>query len=129
VKILFVSSEVAPFAKTGGLADVCGALPRDLAKLGHEVSVFMPYYRQVKHSQTPRERLNVKFDIPVGSRIVRGMLWQGQLPDSNVPVYFLEQDEYFDRPELYREQGADYKDNCERFAFFCRAALETTRIL
>ncbi len=129
MKILFVSSEVAPFAKTGGLADVCGALPRELAKIGHDVSVFMPYYRQVKQSHVPRERLNVKFDIPVGSRIVRGMLWQGQLPDSTVPVYFLEQDEYFDRPELYREQGADYKDNCERFAFFSRAALESTRIL
>ncbi len=129
VKILFVSSEVAPFAKTGGLADVCGALPRELAKLGHQVSVFMPYYRQVKHSNTPRERLNVKFDIPVGSRIVRGMLWKSQIPDSDVTVYFLENDEYYDRPELYRDQGVDYKDNCERFAFLCRAALESTRIL
>lgn len=129
MKILFVSSEVAPFAKTGGLADVCGALPTELAKLGHQVAVIMPLYRQVRQAGIPLQLLSVKFDIPIGSKIIRGMLWEGCLPNSIVPIYFVEQNDYFDRPQLYRENGQDYPDNCERFVFLCRAALESIRIL
>lgn len=128
VNILFVSSEVVPFAKTGGLADVCGSLPIELARLGHQVAVMMPAYRQVK-GHAGIETLNIKFDIPIGNKIVRGKLLRGTLPNSEVPVFFIEQDDYFDRPELYRQKGEDYKDNCERFAFFCRAALEAIRML
>jgi len=128
VNILFVSSEVTPFAKTGGLADVCGSLPIELNKLGHNVSVMMPAYRQVK-GQPGIEPLNIKFDVPIGNKIVRGRLLRGTLPNSEVPIFFIEQDDYFDRPELYRHKGEDYKDNCERFSFFCRAALEAIRML
>lgn len=128
MNILFVSSEVAPFAKTGGLADVCGSLPIELAKLGHQVAVIMPAYRQTK-GRTDIEPLNLKFDIPISNKIVRGRLLQGKLPGSEVPIYFVEQDDYFDRADLYRHKGEDYKDNCERFAFFCRAALEAIRLL
>lgn len=128
MNILFVSSEVVPFAKTGGLADVCGSLPIELARLGHQVAVMMPAYRQVK-GHAGIEPLNIKFDIPIGNKIVRGRLLRGTLPNSEVPVFFIEQDDYFDRPELYRLKGEDYKDNCERFAFFCRAALEAIRML
>ena len=74
MNILFASSEVAPFAKTGGLADVCGALPVELTRLGHNVAVIMPLYRQVKNSGFPMEALNLKFDIPMGNKIVRGRL-------------------------------------------------------
>lgn len=129
MNIVFATSEVAPFAKTGGLADVCGALPIDLARAGHQLAVIAPAYRQVKTSGLPIEPLGVKFDIPIGNKIVRGRLLRGLLPGSEVPVYFVEQDEYFDRPEMYRLKGEDYKDNCERFVFFCRAALESIRLL
>ena len=129
LNILLASSEVVPFAKTGGLADVSGALPVELARLGHTVSVIMPAYRSVRMCGLAIEATNVKFDVPIGSKIVRGRLLKGMLPDSNVPVYLVEQDEYFDRPELYRFKGEDYKDNCERFVFFCRAALEAIRLL
>jgi starch synthase len=104
-------------------------LPIDLAQAGHSVSVISPAYRQVKASGLAIEPLGVKFDIPIGNKIVRGRLLRSVLPDSNVPVYFVEQDDYYDRPELYRHKGEDYKDNCERFVFFCRAALESIRLL
>ena len=129
MNILFASSEVAPFAKTGGLADVCGALPIELARLGHNVAVVMPAYRHVQESGQPIEPLHVKFDVPIGNKIVRGRLLKSSLPGSNVPVYFVENNDYFDRPELYRVKGEDFKDNCERFAFFSRAVLESIRLL
>jgi starch synthase len=129
LNIVFATSEVAPFAKTGGLADVCGALPSELQRQGHNVAVLMPAYRHVKESQMPLESLGVKFDIPIGNKIVRGRLLRATLPASDVPVFFVEQDDYFDRPELYRFKGEDYKDNCERFVFFCRAVLESIRLL
>ncbi len=129
MNILLASSEVAPFAKTGGLADVCGALPVALAKLGHQPTVIMPAYRHVHKSGQRIEPTNLAFDVPIGGKIVRGRLLRSQLPGSNVPIYLVEQDDYYDRPELYRETGEDYKDNCERFVFFCRAALESIRLL
>jgi starch synthase len=129
LNIVFASSEVTPFAKTGGLADVCGALPVDLHRAGHNVCVITPAYRQVKASGLPLEPLGVKFDIPIGNKIVRGRLLRGTLPGSDVPVFFVEQDDYYDRPELYRFKGEDYKDNCERFVFYSRAVLESIRLL
>jgi starch synthase len=129
LNIVFATSEVTPFAKTGGLADVCGALPIDLHRAGHNVAVLMPAYRQVKACGLPIEPLGVKFDVPIGNRIVRGRLLRGSLPGSDVPIFFVEQDDYFDRPELYRQKGEDYKDNCERYVFFCRAVLEAIRLL
>jgi starch synthase len=129
VNIVFATSEVSPFAKTGGLADVCGSLPVDLHRSGHNVAVVMPAYRQVKEQGLPIEPLGVKFDIPIGNKIMRGRLLRGVLPGSDVPVFFVEQDDYFDRPQLYRQKGEDYKDNCERFVFFCRAVLESIRLL
>jgi starch synthase len=129
LNILLASSEVVPFAKTGGLADVCGALPLELAKLGHHVTVMMPAYRSTRASGQVLEATNVKFDVPIGSKIVRGRLLRSTLPNSEVPVYLVEQDDYYDRPELYRTKGDDYRDNCERFVFFCRAALESIRLL
>src|SRR5205814_7901975 len=129
LNIVFATSEVAPFAKTGGLADVCGAVPVDLRLAGHNVAVIMPAYRQVKACGLPLEPLGVKFDIPISNKIVRGRLLRGVLPGSDVPIFFVEQDDYFDRPELYRHKGEDYKDNCERYVFYCRAALESIRLL
>jgi len=129
MKIVLASSEVVPFAKTGGLADVAGALPLELRKLGHEVSVFMPGYRCIEKSTQPIVATDVHFEIPLGRHVESGRLLKSTLPDSDVDIYFVAHREYFDRPELYGENGSDYEDNCERFTFFSRAVLESVRTL
>ncbi len=129
MKILFCSSEVVPFAKTGGLADVVGALPKKLRELGHEVVVFMPAYAAVHHVEQPITTTGIEFNIPLGAELVSGRLLRGQLPDSDAVIFFVENSDYFDRRQLYGENGQDYADNCERFVFFCRAVLESIRLL
>src|SRR5438046_986550 len=125
-RLLFAASEVVGFAKTGGLADVAGSLPPALARRGHG---------KVPVSPTPHT-----FTVPVRTRPVTGRLWRGVLPDSTVPVYLVEQPEYFERDDpaqgrgLYQltlpnGQKSDYPDNCERFTFFARAVLEAIRLL
>lgn len=128
MKIILASSEVVPFAKTGGLADVSGSLPIQLEKLGHEVTVFTPAYSQTLSSDLEICEADVEFEIPVGAKLPKGKLLQSQLPDSNVRVFLVKQEDYFERDGLYGESGEDYADNCARFSFFCRAVLETIRI-
>ncbi|MFK7769717.1 MAG: glycogen synthase GlgA [Mariniblastus sp.] len=129
MKVLLASSEIIPFAKTGGLADVTGALPRELEKLGHEVTVFMPAYPSVRKSGISIESTGVQLEIPIGHNVEEGQLLKGELPNSNVTIYFVEHNEYFDRPSLYGENGSDYEDNCERFTFFSRSVLEAVRLM
>ena len=128
LKILFVSSEIHPFAKTGGLADVGCALPKALQSLGHQPIVFMPAYRSVMEGDHPIESTDIQIQIPVGNRLMNGSILQGTLPHSNVPIYFIEQHEYFDREGIYGGQS-DYEDNCARFSFFSRAVLEAINVL
>jgi len=110
VKIAFVASEVVPFAKTGGLADVVGALPLALEDCGHEVIIVMPKYKCITDSKFKIKRVSADIlSIVVGEK---------------TKVYFIEQDSYFNRDGLYVERGSDYKDNLERFAFFSRRALD-----
>lgn len=123
------TTEAVPFAKTGGLADVCGALPIELASLGHEVTLFMPAFRQVFENADSIQHADVELEIPIGNQVVRGSILTTHLPDSNVRVYFIQQDEYFDREGLYGELGEDYRDNCQRFVFFCRSVMEAIRLL
>jgi starch synthase len=124
VKILFVTTEAVPFCKTGGLGDVCGSLPLELARLGHEPVIVMPAFRQALNSGRPIESTGERFEAQIGRKTVAGTYLRSTLPGESVPVYLVHQPQYYDRPELYRENGHDYKDNCERFVFFCRAALE-----
>ncbi len=128
MNVLFASSEVTPFSKTGGLADVSGSLPPALARLGHEVTVVTPAYRHTKQLGLALETLEVPLEIPIGSKLVRGRVLRCQMP-GGVNVILIEQDDYFDRAQLYTENGSDYKDNCERYVFFCRAVMELIRLL
>ena len=122
--ICFATSEAVPFAKTGGLADVCGALPCELAKLGHTVTLVMPAYRGITHRGEAVQSTGIEMQIPVGGKLVAAKILVSQLPDSEVTVYFVQQDDYFDRDGVYGEQGVDYEDNCERFVFFSRAVIQ-----
>lgn len=127
-RVLIASSEVAPFAKTGGLADVCGALPAALKKENVEAVVMMPAYRAALKSGLPMEPTDIRFDIPIAGKVSSGQLIRSQLPDGS-PVYLVRQDEYFDRPDIYRDGDHDYPDNCERYIFFCRAVMESLRMI
>lgn len=129
MKIVLATSEAVPFAKTGGLADVCGALPIELARLGHQVTVIMPGYRSIRAAGLPIESTGVQVSIPIGRKSPIGKLLMSHLPGSDVPVYFVEHPDYYDRPDLYQSAGRDYPDNCERFVFFSRAVLEAIQQL
>jgi starch synthase len=140
LRVLYAASEVAGFAKTGGLADVAGSLPRALVERGIDCAVIMPLYRAVRKTASGLTDTRKRLEIPIGPRTVAGGLWRGTLPDSDVPIYFVDQPEYFDRDDpatgrslyqLVQADGkrADYPDNCERFIFFARAILEAVRLL
>ena len=124
--IAFAASECVPFSKTGGLADVVGALPRALAALGHQVSVYVPRYRQTKLAdpQTVVRSITIPFDDKYRfcSVVTAGN-------SAGVRFYFVDYPPYFDRDALYGTPAGDYPDNAERFALFSRAVIEATKIL
>jgi starch synthase len=124
--IAFAASEGVPFSKTGGLADVVGALPRALAALGHQVSVYLPRYRQTKLTDpsTVVRSVTVPFDDQYRFASVVGGATHG-----GVRFYFVEYSAYFDRDGLYGTPAGDYPDNAERFALFSRTVLEASKIL
>lgn len=141
LRILFVTAEVSPFARTGGLGDVCRALPLALAALGHDVRIVMPLYKTVRDQAVPMTEVSGDLDMPLvfGTRKTR--VWQGQLsaPVLNnngtqaggprVPVYFIEHDEYYARAGLYGGEAGDYTDNAFRFLFLNHAALTLPGLL
>ena len=123
--IVFVASEAVPFAKTGGLADVVGSLPREIANCGHRVRLFLPGYRQALSGGTPTQSTGITLQVPIAGKSVTGELIRCSISDSKLEIFFINQPDYFDRDQLYGESGQDYADNCERFVFFCRAVMES----
>ena len=126
--IAFAASECVPFSKTGGLADVVGALPRALAALGHQVSVYLPRYRQTKLAdpQTVVRSITIPFDDKYRFCSV---VTAGANTPAGVRFYFVDYPPYFDREALYGGPAGDYADNAERFALFSRAVLEASKVL
>lgn len=122
LKILFVSSEVEGFSKTGGLADVAKALPIELSRLGHEVKIVTPFYRTIKHREQAQLRFQLTLDTDAARPDVHFQVQQLQMQD--IPVLAIDNAHYFDRAELYGEDNNAYSDNGERFAFFSLAALQ-----
>jgi starch synthase len=129
MKILLVSPEIVPFAKTGGLADVSGAIPKYLAELGQEIAVIMPMYHHVKdwvrESKSSVKDTGIRVEVPVFHRRQTAAIFEGSVPGTSGPAYFIEHDGYFFRPELYGDSRGAYEDNSERFAFFSRAVVES----
>ena len=127
MRIVQVCSEAVPFAKTGGLADVGGALSKALAELGHEVTLILPLYSQfLAKSGVAIEPIGEAFEIPLGDQSVRIQLQRTQMPGSRVDVVLVDQPEFYDRGGLYQDPTtkADFSDNPELFIAFSRAALE-----
>jgi len=122
LKILFVTPEVEPFVKVGGLADMVGALPKELAKLGHDVRIVCPAYGSVKQVGEWRA-LPEPLGVDVGAMTQWARTWETVLPGSAVPVYFLENNDHFARPEVYTTPWGACADNDLRFAFLSRGAL------
>lgn len=123
LKILFIAAEVAPFSKTGGLADVTGSLPKALASLGHDVRIVTPAHRSIEAAarigRWGTRWLDLRLRTPVGGGLVEAGVLEATLPGSAVPVWFVAERQLFDRPRVYGDQ-----DDAWRYAFFSRAALD-----
>jgi starch synthase len=129
MNVVFVASEAVPFAKTGGLGDVAGALPRALERQRHQPCVFIPCYRRARSAGPELTSTGLRLSIPVGAQKVEGSVLLSRLPGTDVPVYLIDQPGYFEREGLYGNGVTDYDDNCARFVFFNRAVLEAIRLL
>ena len=118
MNIAILSPEVAPYSKTGGLADVARALPEALSRLGHDVKIFSPFYRCTAKKATSASPAGVNVNISMGGKKFDGEIWR------DGKYYFVRNDYFFSRDDLYGEGGKEYEDNALRFAFFSMAVLE-----
>lgn len=128
MKILLASSEVHPFSKTGGLADMAGALGKSLARAGHQVGIVTPLYSGVREHFPEIKKFDWWLEVPLADRRVQGEIWTLQ-PGKGLTIYFVHKPEYFNRPQLYQTNGVDYADNAERYVFFCKAVTHLARHL
>lgn len=123
LRILYLSAEAVPFAKTGGLADVAGSLPKAIHALGHDIRVAMPRYGRIDPTKFGLKQVLPAFPVPMDKQMEEAAVLQGSIA-SEVPVYFIENAKYYDRDGIYM-----YPDDAERFIFFCRSALEMLKHL
>src|SRR6266576_1288554 len=132
MNILFATSEVSPIAKTGGLGDVCGSLPKALHALGHDVVLFMPYHRQAR-------QWFEKNGVEVEHVVSTPMTWSNwtsdltlsrtTLPGTDIPLYCAANDYFFDREQIYANRADGFDDSIERFAWFCRAVIRGCELI
>ncbi len=125
--VLFMTSEMYPFSKTGGLADVLGALPLTLYRMGVNTAVVTPLYGRINTAGFGLRLLTERCPVGYPWAPITAEIYQAEY--YGMPVYFVGRGEYFDRRNLYNTHAGDYFDNCERFNFFCRATLEWARRL
>ena len=123
LKILYLSAEVVPFAKTGGLADVAGSLPKAVHALGHDIRVAMPRYGRIDPDKFGLKQVLPAFPVPMDKQMEEASILEGSLAPG-IPVYFIENGKYYDRDGIYM-----YPDDAERFIFFCRSSLEMLKRL
>jgi starch synthase len=129
MRILMISAEGPPMQRAGALVDVMDALPHELHARGHEVSVTLPYYREIRENPAFKaEDTGVTVDVQVGDKTYAAEYLEGRSA-SGVQLFLIRCDEFFDRPGIYGEHGQPYEDNAARFIFFSKAALELARRL
>jgi len=121
MRVVFVSSEISPFATTGGLGEVGSSLPRALHRLGANVLRVMPLFRQVWDGRYDLKDTGLRLKIPLGFQLRTAEVWTAEKPEP--PTYFIRRDEFFDRREMYGLPERDYDDNFERFVFFQKAVV------
>jgi starch synthase len=128
MNILLASSEALPYSKTGGLADMVGALAKFLARAGHRVGLVTPLYRGIREQYPDLQPPAGKFDLLMGTGLVSGAVWTREFP-AGLTTYLIDQPLYYDREGLYQERGVDYADNAERFIFLSKAVVHLARHL
>jgi starch synthase len=128
-EIVWLTSEASPYAKTGGLADVSGALPQALSRKGYKVSVIMPYYPKMMGDNNKNVKVCYQnLGVPFLGRTEWTQILEHKV-NPNLTYYFIEYHRFYDRPALYDWRGIEYADNSERFIFFCRAAMQAIMAL
>ena len=129
MKILMISAEGPPLQRAGALIDVMDALPNALRARGHEISVVVPFYREIKENRAfKKKNTGITVDVQVGDKVYVARYLERRSA-SGVQLFLIRCDEFFDRPGIYGERGKAYEDNAARFIFFCKAALELARRL
>jgi starch synthase len=128
MKILLASSELHPYSKTGGLADMVGSLAKALADAGHKVGVVTPLYRGIRERFPQIQKMDWHMDLPLGSHRVKAEVWTFE-PDPGLTIYFIDQPGFYQRASIYQQLGVDFADNAERFIFFSKAVMHLARYL
>ncbi|MGH7954181.1 MAG: glycogen/starch synthase, partial [Limisphaerales bacterium] len=126
MKILLASSEVHPFSKTGGLADMVGALGKALERAGHETKIVTPLYRGIRENFPKIKKEDWQFNLPLGANRIRAELFSLEV-EKNLTVYFIRQPEFYNRAGIYFEDNISYADNAERFIFFSKCVANLAR--
>jgi starch synthase len=126
MKILLASSEVHPFSKTGGLADMVSALGKALADAGHEARIVTPLYRGIREKFPAMQRVNWQFNLLLGAKWEQGNLWSLEV-EKGLTVYFVEHPAFFDRAGIYFETNVSYADNDARYIFFSKCVAHLAR--
>jgi len=121
---VIASPEAVPFVKTGGLADVAGALWKEYGRMKHEAAIILPLYKKIKESRIALKDTGITIHVPVGDAVAKGRIYRDQ-----ASAFFIRCDEFFDRQELYGTPQGDYSDNASRFVFFSRGILEACKAL
>ncbi len=128
MKILIASFECNPYAKVGGLADVIGTLPQYIKNKKIDIRIVIPLFKKIDIKKYKLKKLEEKVCIPLMGEYIEGYIWQGKLK-TNVPIYFVQNDKFYGRDEIYGTQEGDYPDNAFRFIFFCRSVLELAKAI
>lgn len=133
MRVVFATAEVSPIAKTGGLGDVCGSLPKALAKLGHDITIFMPLHRQAREwferSGAAIEEALPTTQILWANWSAEASYFRAELPGTEIPLYLIANDHFFNREQIYAPRADGYDDGVERFAFFARAVIRACELL
>ena len=128
MRILHASSELFPYSKSGGLADMAAALAKALAREQHQVGVVTPLYRGIRKKFPELRRMEWTMALPLGGEVVEASVWTAA-PAKGLTIYFIDVPAFFDRPAYYGEAGADYPDNARRFIYFSKAVAHLARHL